>query len=106
LYFRHLTPNGVLAINVTSAYLNLAPVVARAASALGKSAVLIKTPEAPEELVLPAKWVLMVHNRQAASNLAQLASHAIRVTRDELLNGSNGTRLWTDDYSNVLGALK
>jgi spermidine synthase len=106
LYFRHLTPNGVLAINVTNAYLNLAPVIARAASALGKSAVFIKTPAEPEKLLDSAKWVLVVDNSQAGARVAQLASKAKEVTRDEVLNGSSGTRLWTDDYSNVLGALK
>jgi spermidine synthase len=106
LYFRHLTPKGVLAVNVTNAYLNLAPVIARAASALGKSAVLIENPEAPEELISSAKWVLVFDNSQAASRIAQVAANAIQVTRDEVLNGSKATRLWTDDYSDVLGALK
>src|SRR5262249_54405820 len=103
---RHLTPKGVLAIHVSNAYLNLAPVIARAASALGKSAVLIETPEKPRELVDAAKWVLVVYNSQAASKVSQVASNSIPVTRNEVLNGSNGTRLWTDDYSDVLGALK
>jgi hypothetical protein len=106
LYFRQLTPNGLLAMHVSSAYLNLAPVIARAASALGKSAVLIETPGAPEERVASAKWVLVVHNSQAASRVARVAANTMPVTRDEVLNGSNGTRLWTDDYSDVLGALK
>jgi spermidine synthase len=106
LYFRHLTPNGVLAMHVSNTYLNLAPVIARAARALGKSAVFIETPEEPRELVDSAKWVLVVNSSQAAAEVARFASKSIQVTKDEVLNGSSGTRLWTDDYSDVLGALQ
>jgi hypothetical protein len=107
LYLRNLTPDGVLAMHVSNQYLNLAPVVARAASAVGRSAVLIETPPGgPGELIRSAKWVLVVRDRQVAAKIAQLASKVMPVTRAEVLNGHNGTRLWTDDYSDVLGALK
>ncbi len=36
IYFRHLKPGGILAVNVTNTYLNLAPVMARAAASFGK----------------------------------------------------------------------
>src|SRR5439155_21237654 len=38
LYFRHLKPTGVLAVHVSNRYLDLEPVVQRAAAALGKEA--------------------------------------------------------------------
>ena len=100
LYFRHLAPNGVLAMHVSNRNLNLAPVVARAASALGKAAVLIESDR--DETGGPinrAEWVLVTGDRALAAKLAQIG-------RGSYLDGHNATRLWTDDYSDVLGALR
>jgi hypothetical protein len=70
----------------------------RAASALGKSAVLIESPEEERNLTTAARWVLIsAHSRFAAS--------AAR-TGGIPLNGANGTRLWTDDYADVIGAIE
>jgi spermidine synthase len=100
LYFRHLTPHGVLAVHISNRYLDLAPVIARTASALGTSAVLIESPPgARGSLIESARWVLVLRDRQDAARAAQALN-------GELLAGHNGTRLWTDDYSDVLGALK
>ena len=41
-YLRHLNPNGVLAINISNRYLNLAPVVAEAALANGFSGIIVE----------------------------------------------------------------
>jgi hypothetical protein len=38
--------------------------------------------------------------------LAMTVAKLARTGRGELLDGNNGTRLWTDDYSDVLGSLK
>jgi hypothetical protein len=100
LYFGHLAANGVVAVHVSNRNLNLAPVVARAASALGKTAVLIESDR--DETGGPikrAQWVLLTGNRTLAAKLAH-------VGRGSLLNGHNATRLWTDDYSDVIAALK
>jgi hypothetical protein len=100
LYFRHLSANGVLAVHVSNRFLNLAPVVARAAGALGKQAVLIESPGEPgETIVKKAEWILITADQRLAAKLA-------RTGRGEFLDGNNGTRLWTDDYSDVLGSLK
>ena len=42
VYFRHLKPNGILAVNITNKYLNLQPVMERAADALGKVALVYR----------------------------------------------------------------
>ena len=100
LYFRQLTPGGVLAVNVSNRYLNLTPVVARAAAALGKQAIRIEDPgEATETLYRRSNWILITSSHTLAAKLAR-AKHA------ELLTPNNSTRLWTDDYSNVLASLK
>ncbi len=100
LYFSHLAADGVLAVHVSNRFLNLAPVVARAAGALGKQAVLIESPGEPGEVTIKrAEWILLTGDRRLAATLA-------RAGRGEVLDADNGTRLWTDDYSNVLGSLK
>lgn len=100
LYFRHLSTNGVLAIHVSNRFLNLAPVVARAAGALGKQAALIENPGEPGETILKkSEWILISTDHRLVAGLA-------RAGRGELLDASNRTRLWTDDYSDVLGSLK
>ena len=100
LYFGQLAANGVVAVHVSNRYLNLAPVVARAAGALGKTAVLIDSDR--DERGGPikrAQWVLITGDRALAAHLAQVGGGSF-------LNGHNATRLWTDDYSDVIGALK
>ncbi len=100
LYFRQLASGGVLAVNVSNRFLNLAPVVARAAGALGKQAIRIEDPgDSSERIYRRSDWVLVTANRELATRLAR-AGHG------ELLDPNNGTRLWTDDYSDVLASLK
>jgi hypothetical protein len=100
LFFRHLAPNGVVAVHVSNRYLNLVPVVARAASTLGKMAVLIDSDRNERGgPIKRAQWVLITGDRALAANLAQIG-------QGSFLNDHNGTRLWTDDYSDVIGALK
>ncbi len=100
LFFDHLAPTGVVAVHVSNRNLNLAPVVARAAGALGKTAVLIESDR--NETGGPikrAEWVLLTGDRALAAELAQIGQGAV-------LGGHNSTRLWTDDYSDVIGALR
>jgi hypothetical protein len=100
LYFGHLVSNGVLAVHVSNRFLNLAPVVARAAGALGKQAVLIESPgDAGETIIKKAEWILITADQRLAATLA-------RTGQGVFVAGNNGTRLWTDDYSDVLGSLR
>ncbi len=100
LYFSHLEGDGVVAVHVSNRHLNLVPVVARAAAALGRAAVLIENPGEPGELINKrSQWVLITGDHRLAARLA-------RAGRGALLSGPNSTRLWTDDYSDVIDALK
>jgi SAM-dependent methyltransferase len=45
LYFRHLRPDGILAVHISNRHLYLEPVVAAAAQKLGKDGVLIENPD-------------------------------------------------------------
>jgi hypothetical protein len=99
VYSRLLTPAGVIAVNISNRFLDLAPVIARAAHALGKTAVLIENPGEPTEVILKRSvFVLLVGDPRLARELA-IAGHGRILARDT-------GRFWTDDYSNVLEALK
>jgi hypothetical protein len=99
MYSRMLTPGGVIAVNISNRFLNLAPVIARAAHALGKSAVLIENAGEPSEFIVKrSTWVLLTSDPHQAAALAR-EGHGRILAPD-------GGRLWTDDYSDVLEALK
>jgi len=98
-YFRHLKPGGIVAVNVSNSYLNLAPVMASAAAAFGKAALLYDFyPDDDDYLCLACSWVLVM-------DPATLGRHPELKTDAELLKPKPGFRLWTDDYSNLFSIL-
>ncbi|MFN7934419.1 MAG: fused MFS/spermidine synthase [Bryobacteraceae bacterium] len=59
VYFRHLKPDGVLALHVTGKYVNLAPVAEAIAASLGwKARTIVNSPVA-EKQVFAATWVIV-----------------------------------------------
>ncbi len=59
LYFRHLKPDGMLAVHVSNQYLNLAPVVQGAAAFLGKHSVIVNSPDDHANGIYRASWILI-----------------------------------------------
>lgn len=99
LYLSRLKPDGVLAFHVSNNYLDLAPVVAQLAQEIGYRAVEVKNHADPDDLILPAEWVLVTRNSGVLDNTAiRLHSEPI-ATRE-------GLRPWTDDFNNLLQILK
>jgi SAM-dependent methyltransferase len=99
VYFRHLRPDGVVAVNVSNRYVNLQPVVLRAAESLGKQAVVIRNAENEEQAISSATWVLVSGRRSFFD--ADFIKQASAPPREIL-----GLRVWTDDYSNLLRVLR
>lgn len=101
LYFRHLKPDGILAVNISNKYLDLEPVMQRAAEAMGKTGFVYhyKPPE-DDILCFSCSWTLMMDHATAAAH-PELQQHA---TRD--LRPTRPFRVWTDDFSNMYGILK
>jgi hypothetical protein len=97
-YFRHLKPDGVLAVHVSNKYVELSRVAGSAARALGKPAIRIND-DGEGEGVSKSDWIL-VGNRAGEFEDPQWSVHG----RSEITGGS--VRLWTDDYSNLLAILK
>jgi SAM-dependent methyltransferase len=98
LYFRHLKPDGVLAVHVSNRYLNLRPVVQLAAAALGKEARVIDN-QGDDNEVFRASWVLVTADPGFFDTPLLHTAAAIIAPPHHL-------RLWTDDYSNLFAILK
>jgi SAM-dependent methyltransferase len=99
LYFRHLKPDGILAVHLSNRYLDLDPVVERAAQAMGKRTLLVDSEDQDDTDVFGATWVLVTG--APARFQAPLLQHAC--TSPGL---ARPFRIWTDDYSNLFKVLK
>lgn len=99
LYFRHLRPDGVLAVHVSNKFLELKPIVKNLADSMGLGSILIDNDDDDVNEVFGATWVLITANNGFLNVPAVKAA-------SEPLNGRAGLRLWTDDYSNLFQILK
>jgi SAM-dependent methyltransferase len=99
LYWRHLKPDGVLAVHVSNQYLDLAPVVELEADAFDKTARQVENDEDDATQAFSADWVL-VTSRPDFFNRPLLRNAAA------LIAVPHGLRIWTDDYSNLWQILR
>ena len=103
LYESRLKARGVIAFHVSSRFFNLAPVLAR----IGEDLHLVcyarddndVPPERAAEAMRPSVWVVLARN---GADLGQIAQSTPRWVR---LASAARDPIWTDDYTNVLGAL-
>ncbi len=98
IYLDRLTDHGLLAIHVSSRYLNLAPILGRLAEdakLTARVAVDAESRGGPRRYA--STWVVMARRGE---DLAWFAADAAW----EPLS-SDGGRVWTDDFSNVVAAL-
>ncbi|HEY1221698.1 MAG: fused MFS/spermidine synthase [Bryobacteraceae bacterium] len=98
LYFRHLRPDGILAVHISNRHLDLEPVLAGEARASGRRARLVDTEDDDGAGVFAATWVLIAAPPGDFDN--QMRADSNPVFR------APGVRLWTDDYSNLFQILK
>ena len=100
LYWRHLKPDGVLAVHVSNHYLDLGPVVSLAAAEAGKQALMVSVnDDNDQEAISPSDWVL-VTSRPGFFDLPEVKGAS------QPINGIPGLRTWTDDYSNLYRILR
>ncbi len=99
LYFRHLKPDGILAVHISNQHLNLAPVVGNAANWLNKLAVLVRNETDGPQQIYRATWIL-IGNPEAF-----LARPAIMKAGNPLIIGEPQIK-WTDDESSLFRILK
>jgi hypothetical protein len=98
LYFHHLKPDGILVIHISNRYLNLEPVIARAAESLNKAATFVSDPEDEDTGFFGTDMVLLANSKEAF-NKHRLNSFPAPRRQEKVL-------LWTDDYSNLFRILK
>jgi len=101
VYLRKLKPNGIVATHVSNHHLELATVVAGAAHANGAITRVYDGGDVPEN-ASEQKWVPIV---AAVARKDEEFAALAKSKYWPLLPPDPTQRVWTDDYSNVLGAL-
>ena len=100
MYFDKLAPNGVVFFHTTNRHIDLWPLLAAQAEALGYVAYAKQFGASSEPLVYQSFWVAMAHD---AADLAPLVGDEEGWVR---LEADPAHRAWTDDYVNILPYLK
>jgi SAM-dependent methyltransferase len=98
LYFRHLRPDGILAVHISNRYLSLQPVLEGEVHATQKIARVVDTEDDDTQDVFGATWVLITSPATGFTGET--------LTDSAPLDSKKTVRLWTDDYSNLFKILK
>jgi hypothetical protein len=100
LYFRHLKPDGILALHISNRYLDLAPVCAAGAAYFHKEARTVSDDGEGGSYLSSSTWVLVTSHPQwfdaSAFSGADITPTPLKA----------GFRPWTDDYSNIVQILR
>ena len=101
VYRQKLKPTGFIFVHATNHYLKLAKVVVAAAAAVGLAADLAEDAGTDDEYLRPGTtWLCLAANRTRLSLIQRPAGMWKPYPADSRVEA------WTDDYSDVLGALK
>jgi len=98
LYFRHLRPDGIMAVHISNHHLDLEPIVAGEARASAWRVRVVDNEDDDDRGVFAATWVLVVAPPGDFDNDVRASSNPVPRARR--------VRLWTDDYSNLFQILK
>jgi hypothetical protein len=103
MYVSKLRPHGLLVFNISNRYVHLAPVLGRVAEATGLVAyVRDDRVITAEDMALgraATTWVVMARRTEDLASL-------VKDPRWRLIKPDPRVRVWTDDYSNILRALR
>jgi predicted O-methyltransferase YrrM len=97
IYFKHLKPDGVLAMNVTNAFLDLVPVLKRAADHYGKNIRLLEHP-GDQDLAFASRWIVITDSKDFFDHTSLQSMREVEAPE--------GFAAWRDDYSSLLAVLK
>jgi spermidine synthase len=93
-YYQHLAENGILAVHVSNRHLNLLPVVRAMATQFDVDMAYVGVEEPLSE------WVLLAELDVLQAIAAAHEGKMVRVQQTE------GSVIWTDDYSNIFSVLR
>jgi hypothetical protein len=100
IYFKHLKPTGILAVNISNTYLTLDPVMERAANAFDKVALVYHwIPKDDDTMCFSCSWTLIMDR-------TTLAAHPELQAQAKILHQERPFRTWTDNFSNMFSILK
>lgn len=99
VYFRHMAPDGVVALHISNRFIDLQPVLERGAKAMGRRAVLVETEDTDDGTCYGTTWVLMANRRETFDN-------SVFKGTSSPIRSAPWLKLWTDDYSNLYKVLK
>ena len=100
VYFRHLKPDGILALHISNRYLDLEPVCEKGAELFNKQSMTVYDEGDEAPYLSTSNWVLVTSNTTIFLD---------NIFDDSMITPSKprkGFRAWTDDYSNVFQILK
>lgn len=99
LYFRHLKPEGVLALHISNRYLDLKPVCEGGAAFVGRQAWVVEDEGDEASYLSSSTWVLVT------SDLSLYQGNSFKDATISQYPPKKGFRPWTDDYSNLFQIL-
>ena len=99
MYLRHMAPEGIIAVNISNAYVNLSPVLAHLSDYFNLQRSFVLNAEEKNTYETSSEWVLLSKNKAIlqTKEINQMKNKNVRLKK---------IRLWTDDYSNVAELLK
>lgn len=99
VYFRHMKPDGILAVHISNRNLDLAPVVKHASDYYRKEARLVESDDDDSRGLTGSSWIL-ISDRANAFEAEALKDNVTTVEPVPAI------RPWTDDYSSIYAILK
>jgi hypothetical protein len=100
IYWKHLTPNGVLAIHISNRYLDLQPVVEKLAEHFKLNVVTISDDNEPDWWIYATTWMIVTRNKEF------LESERIKDVAELPDPDRKSSPLWTDDYASLYSIMK
>ena len=101
-YLKHLAEGGVILMHISNRYMELADTVAAVGTAEGLAAIVVKVDDRPQasppDYKMTAEVVALARRPEDVGNLRDRPGwHPLRAETD--------VQAWTDDYSNIFGAI-
>ena len=97
LYFKHLKPNGVLAVHITNRFLDLRPVIKTAADHFAREVRMVDFEGDRKRLIFRSRWALISGDPSFFKHPSLINATPINVRSDFLP--------WKDDYSSIISIL-